>query len=77
MNRSYKTLYKGVKHQLRRTLHHLSHHNCHHPSPDAYTAAGNHKERFIPSTQDLDKPPVEKPKFVVQTDGKYVRYTGP
>lgn len=62
---------------LRRTLHHLDHPNCHHPKPDAYTEAGDHLERFVPSTQDLDNPPVPKPQFVLLANGKIVRYVGP
>ena len=77
MKRTTKYQYAGCSATLRRTLHHLDHHNCHHPAPDAYTAAGDHKERHIHATQNLDNPPVEKPRFIQRTDGKYVKYVGP
>lgn len=77
MKKTTKYLFAGAPRQLRRVLHHLDKPNCHHPAPDAYTAAGDHRERHIPSTQNLDNPGVPKPYWVVQTDGKLVRYRGP
>lgn len=81
MKRNTKVLYLHTKHRagrhLRRTLHHLDHPGCKHPAPDAYTASGDHLERHIHSTQNLDNPPVERPYYVTQLDGKVVRYTGP
>ena len=77
MKTSTKILFAGAPRSLRRTLHFIDHPNCHHVAPDAYSAAGDHLQRHVHATQNLENPGVERPRFLKQLDGKTVRYTGP